>query len=234
MVIVAGSVVAVLPVVGSAWVPAGHAGDATIARQVPQRIVADTSLRTEPERFPWVWAVPAMLLPFGTLAAGIALYPDMPASVPARTRGSEVVAVFLRRVGRALLVLAAAVNVTLLLAFTATWRGHAPGPWTTAGMLLISLLVVAYVLVVAVRTGQGGSRVDTPAGRPARAADHLDDDRHWRAGILYVNRADPALMVQKRVGIGWTSNFGNPWGIVILAGVLALVVAAALVPALQS
>jgi uncharacterized membrane protein len=40
--------------------------------------------------------------------------------------------------------------------------------------------------------------------------------------------------VQNRVGIGWTFNFGHPWGIVIMAGVLALVVAAAAIPALRS
>src|SRR6201987_6566316 len=41
-------------------------------------------------------------------------------------------------------------------------------------------------------------------------------DRCWKAGIFYVNRADPALFVEKRVGIGYTLNFGNPWSWVVL------------------
>jgi transposase InsO family protein len=42
-------------------------------------------------------------------------------------------------------------------------------------------------------------------------------DRCWKNdGVYYVNRADPALFVEKRVGIGYTPNFGNPWSWVVL------------------
>ena len=37
-------------------------------------------------------------------------------------------------------------------------------------------------------------------------------------------------MVQKRVGIGWTFNFGNPWSLLVLLVVVGLIIAAALVP----
>lgn len=37
-----------------------------------------------------------------------------------------------------------------------------------------------------------------------------DSDKYWRAGIFYVNKEDPSIMVEKRFGIGWTINFGNP------------------------
>ena len=50
----------------------------------------------------------------------------------------------------------------------------------------------------------------------------------WR-GLLYVNPADPRLVVPKRLGIGWTFNFAKPiaWVIltVLLLGPLALVAA---------
>jgi len=36
------------------------------------------------------------------------------------------------------------------------------------------------------------------------------EDRHWKAGFLYVNSSDPALFVEKRFGIGYTLNFGRP------------------------
>jgi len=35
-------------------------------------------------------------------------------------------------------------------------------------------------------------------------------DEVWR-GIFYFNPNDPALLVPKRFGIGYTLNFGNPW-----------------------
>lgn len=34
-------------------------------------------------------------------------------------------------------------------------------------------------------------------------------DQHWRAGLFYYNRQDPALFVQRRSGPGFTLNFGN-------------------------
>jgi uncharacterized membrane protein len=47
-----------------------------------------------------------------------------------------------------------------------------------------------------------------------------DDDRFWKAGFLYVTRNDPALMVAKRFGVGWTVNLGNPAGWLLIAAVV--------------
>jgi uncharacterized membrane protein len=52
-------------------------------------------------------------------------------------------------------------------------------------------------------------------------------DRHWKGGLFYVNRDDPALLVEKRFGIGYTFNFGNPrsWlGLIAVAVLIALAV----------
>jgi uncharacterized membrane protein len=46
-------------------------------------------------------------------------------------------------------------------------------------------------------------------------------DSAWIFGQLYFNRADPALLVEKRMGLGYTLNLGNPWS--WLAVVVALV-----------
>jgi uncharacterized membrane protein len=45
-------------------------------------------------------------------------------------------------------------------------------------------------------------------------------------GVFYFNPDDPALLVPKRFGIGYTLNFGNPWSWVVLA----LILVAALLP----
>lgn len=34
--------------------------------------------------------------------------------------------------------------------------------------------------------------------------------RFWVVGVLYVNRNDPRLFVEKRSGLGWTLNFAHP------------------------
>src|SRR5690606_7946646 len=42
-----------------------------------------------------------------------------------------------------------------------------------------------------------------------------DDDSHWVGGLFYFNRNDPSIFVEKRFGVGWTINFGNPIGYII-------------------
>jgi hypothetical protein len=48
-------------------------------------------------------------------------------------------------------------------------------------------------------------------------------DAAWK-GAFYSNPNDPALLVPKRFGIGYTLNFGNPWSWAVLAFVLLIVV----------
>ena len=47
-------------------------------------------------------------------------------------------------------------------------------------------------------------------------------DSAWK-GSFYSNANDPALLVPKRFGIGYTLNFGNPWSWAVLAFVLLMV-----------
>jgi len=58
-------------------------------------------------------------------------------------------------------------------------------------------------------------------------------DSAWKLGLFYVNPGDPALMVPRRFGIGWTLNFARPgaWALlVLLLGIpLALAIGALLV-----
>ncbi|MFC7468900.1 DUF5808 domain-containing protein [Actinomadura keratinilytica] len=60
-----------------------------------------------------------------------------------------------------------------------------------------------------------------------------DDDRFWRAaGTVYVNADDPAVLVPKRVGLGWTVNLANRRLLASCAVVLVLGAAAGVVLAL--
>lgn len=51
----------------------------------------------------------------------------------------------------------------------------------------------------------------------------------WRAGIIYYNPDDAALFVEKRSGLGYTFNFGNPWCWVLIAGMVLIFATAPLV-----
>ncbi|WP_285394915.1 DUF1648 domain-containing protein [Lysinibacillus sp. fls2-241-R2A-57] len=42
------------------------------------------------------------------------------------------------------------------------------------------------------------------------------DDRYWKWGIVYINKNDPSLLVQKKYGVGWTVNMANKWSYIIL------------------
>lgn len=90
-------------------------------------------------------------------------------------------------------------------------------------MTLWQLLFPAAILVVAARlllSGQGGSR---GLGRSnAGAIGDRTDDRHWALGLLYFNRADPAFMVEKRFGVGYSFNFGHPLAWALLAVAVAI------------
>jgi uncharacterized membrane protein len=44
----------------------------------------------------------------------------------------------------------------------------------------------------------------------------FDDDSHWKGGLFYFNKNDPSIFVEKRFGVGWTINFGNPIGYFII------------------
>lgn len=105
-------------------------------------------------------------------------------------------------------------------------QGLGPAVWWVTGLMLV--FVLGYTVRLMVFHGQGGARRE---GRAAGAplTDGLADDRHWKWGVFYINREDPAVLVEKRFGIGYTVNFGNPMGIglmvlllVLLAGITAL------------
>jgi uncharacterized membrane protein len=100
--------------------------------------------------------------------------------------------------------------------------------WTPvigAGALIIGAVALG------VTTGQSGSRVKAGKKAEGRVV-RRDDDRYWKWGVIYVNKDDPALFVEKRFGIGFTINFGRPAAALIIVGLILLVAAASIIPAL--
>jgi uncharacterized membrane protein len=56
-------------------------------------------------------------------------------------------------------------------------------------------------------------------------------DSSWILGRIYFNRADPTLFVEKRMGLGYTLNLGNPWSwLVMIAFFAGIAIPLLLVP----
>jgi len=118
---------------------------------------------------------------------------------------------------RALLVLIALLNVTMFAVSWQIWDSSAisaPLLILTGAPILVGVVVLAVVAVRAARAQD----TDENTGLT-----HRDDDRFWRAGLLYVNREDPALFVPRRFGLGWSINFGNTTGLLLVIGSLVAI-----------
>jgi uncharacterized membrane protein len=231
-----------------------------------QTVVADTSWRTDPPRFPVRWLVPALAVMAATAAVGALRYPGLPAHVVngsghrvSKSAVSVLIVAgqlyftavysgllliihhsrpdidaadpaasalryrrFLAAVTRALLTMAALADLGLLLIALPDWQVYR---LSGIGRALPVLPFAAGVLLlgaVAARTGQGGSRLNgNVRGLAYAAGTDRDDDRFWKAGLLYVNRDDPAIVVGARFGVGWVLNFGNPVAWPLIAGFVA-------------
>jgi len=86
-------------------------------------------------------------------------------------------------------------------------------------------LVVLVMAVVIGNVARGRAQLRPANLRDPRSPrpDAVDDDEHWKGGLIYVNRDDPALMVPRRFGLGWTVNLGRPAGIALTIGLLLVI-----------
>lgn len=243
--------------------------------QARQGAVTDTSLRTAPVRFPWVWTLPAVVVIAVTVVVGAVVYPDLPdrIALPRRSAGGTFyreyttsvwiafslvlgqVLITLISVGtvhgllraradldvarpatsvarhrrylavtaRSLMGITALLNLMLLGMSALMWSDTRSTPLMLVVIgvpLLAALAVVTYLIL---RVGPSGSRLPETADEENTGLVPRDDDRFWHgAGTIYVNADDPAVLVPRRVGIGWTVNVGNLRFLVIAASVVAV------------
>ncbi|WAA12236.1 DUF1648 domain-containing protein [Fervidibacillus halotolerans] len=87
--------------------------------------------------------------------------------------------------------------------------------------MAITISIVIGALLLAVTTGQGGSRIKSVNGGTEEFMNR-DDDRYWKLGQFYFNPEDPAVWVEKRFGVGWTVNFARPIAWIILILIVAV------------
>lgn len=95
---------------------------------------------------------------------------------------------------------------------------HLTVPYAPVLLIGASLAVV----ITLAMSGQGGTRL--PEYRPILGSSHPTgdgtSDNYWKLGMFYFNRSDPALVVEKRFGVGWTLNFGHPICWLLMAALL--------------
>lgn len=87
--------------------------------------------------------------------------------------------------------------------------------WAT--FIILAAILGGSVFMVA-HLGQGGSRLKYKNHKDSEAINYYDDDRFWLLGLIYFNRNDSAIFVEKRFGVGWTCNMGHPltWLMIVL------------------
>ena len=93
---------------------------------------------------------------------------------------------------------------------------------TTAQFLTV--MAAYFVVLTAISVWlmyRGGLILSSPATEPYDST----PDNAWHAGIFYFNKADAAVIVPKRFGLGWTLNFARPSAWLYL-GALCLFLAA--------
>ncbi|QNF30020.1 DUF1648 domain-containing protein [Metabacillus elymi] len=96
------------------------------------------------------------------------------------------------------------------------------GATMLATPIIFLIVVLVGTITFAIKVGRSDKHnvVDTEEN----IAD-FDDDSDWKGGLIYFNRQDPSIFVEKRFGVGWSLNFGNPIGyFIILLPLLAILV----------
>ena len=92
-----------------------------------------------------------------------------------------------------------------------------------AAAVVMVVYALAGALYLMLHFGQGGARLErSAAGAPL--TNGLADNTHWVLGVFYVNRDDPSFFVEKRFGMGYTINLGNPTAIAFIAVFLIILV----------
>ncbi len=197
--------------------------------QIPGRFPVHWGFDGKPNR----WAYRSFSSVYGTLLLGTAVCIGLVLLAYAILQGSRRIQVGgtagEREAHFQHTVLSVLLGAEYFLALVLSWTGLLPlarygqRPAGLPIILLLTLVFVGAVVYILSHTGQGGTRLasvpDSSIDKPAKAhpVGDLTLDKYWKAGVFYINRDDPALVVEKRFGIGYTLNFGHPLSWLIMA-----------------
>ncbi|MBU5455301.1 DUF1648 domain-containing protein [Caproiciproducens sp. MSJ-32] len=88
--------------------------------------------------------------------------------------------------------------------------------------VLLSIIFVTLIIfsIVSYKIGQGGKNIKVSNNEKEI---YRDDDKYWILGNFYYNKNDPSIFIEKRIGIGWDVNLGNPIGMAIMVAPLLII-----------
>jgi uncharacterized membrane protein len=193
-----------------------------------------------PARFPIHWgfdnqpngwatrSVAGVYTPLAIEAAVCVMMLFLNWQIARNSRGSTAMR---KLMGRALLVLAYLMAALFAWLSVALPLGHGAPGRINAGIIVAALaIIIGAVVVYGFR-----AKVDPEPGtgqasalQPVLGGGDNTADRNWIGGLFYFNPDDSALFVEKRIGIGFELNFGNP-GAWVFLGFLVLIPVAAVV-----
>ena len=182
---------------------------------------------------------PGTIKPFGTLAFGVVyvtMMLTMAVSLARRTRqiavdGPAAAAEHrFRRMNVLVLVLTGyAMAIQLSSATLDSTRAFGDTLDGRIGFVLLPMMLFNFgVAFWMFRVGQGGQRAVAPTARQDVRGDATPDHAWKVGGLFYFNPDDPAIWVEKRVGLGYTLNIGNSRAWLLVGMMLVPVIAARL------
>ncbi len=94
--------------------------------------------------------------------------------------------------------------------------------WLTLGSCIIPIFIVVpviyyYLMLSSIK----------PKSRNMYTVEN--DDEKWIYGFIYYNKEDPKLMVEKRLGMGWSMNMARPLGKLITIILILITVGSLLI-----
>jgi len=127
------------------------------------------------------------------------------------------------------------ITITFLLIMPMTLNLYIPtfSQMMTA-TLVLTVLMIAPPILVAVRAGQGGSKLKPVlTERELEEAKNVSgsitpvridrtDDSLWKLGLFYYNKEDPSFLVEDRFGNNGGLNYARPAGIAVAVVILLL------------
>ena len=145
---------------------------------------------------------------FGTKSSGIKLS-------AAATDSSRVRQLTLRKYSSWFMFLIT-ILLTMMMSFFQLTSIH-PEIFSDSAMFTVPLVFLIIILtgtiVFAVKVGRTDKQ---NIGEADSKITDIDEDSYWKGGIIYFNKNDPSIFVEKRFGVGWTLNFANPMGYIIV------------------
>ena len=198
-------------------------------QRLPDRIPTHFGLSGVPDAWSpkalgTVLVLPVLALASGVIQGSLALF-IVTAKLPVHGLG-DTDQQRLRRLAANYLCILGSLMVSMLTVGTVSSIRVALGEADRLDPLFLALLAafVLYAFAGAIHLVRVQIQSSRDRIQSTQTAPELEE-RHWRWKLFYFNPRDPAILVEKRFGIGWTINFGNPLGLALTIVIVATLVA---------